>query len=142
MEFSIEQLKSVFVYHVVETIVGADDRLSPDEVLFLQAVYPVSRMVVDGFSNDSGELTPLFGDARAVALEELPKRLSLAEKLSLVTTFLDACVVDGHLDHDEGSMLFEAATLLGVSSSDFNRHLDTLADIVGNVDLPEPEETE
>lgn len=138
--FEKKTLEAVFAYHVVERIVAADAHLDPTEVTFLQLTYPLEEMVRAGFARETGELTPLFLEARDEALELLPDLLSLKEKLDLVSMFLDACVVDGKLEATEGSLLFEAATALGIGADQFDAHLDSLGDTVGTVELPDPEQ--
>ena len=106
---------------------------------FLQGAYPLEQMVSAGLARESGEMTPLFLDARDEALRDLPQALSLEEKFHLVSVFIDACVIDGELHATEGSLLFEAAMALGITPGEFDSHLDSLTEPVGSVDLPEPE---
>jgi uncharacterized tellurite resistance protein B-like protein len=136
--FERGQLESVFAYHVVQSLVGADNLLTDSEVAFLQATYPLDQMVSDGFALETGELTDSFSAARSEALRWLPELLDLPQKLALVSTFMDACLVDGHLDRSESSMLVQASGLLGITPDEFDAHLDTMSS-VGSIELPEPE---
>jgi uncharacterized tellurite resistance protein B-like protein len=134
--YDIDTLKLAFSRHILDRIARADEHVHDNEQVLLGLLAPEGRMRDAGFLDDAGELTPEYDSARARALERLPVAMSLKEKLDLVSQFLDMCIVDGHIDRDEGSALFDAAQLLGVTPQQFDRHLSSL-DLVGEVELDE-----
>ncbi len=134
--FDTAQLKIAFTRHVLEHIANADDAVHADEQMLMGLIVAQQDMRDAGFLNDDGSLSWRYHEATHRALDRLPSELELEEKLGLVSRFLDMCLVDGHLDRAEGSALFEAARLLGVTSSQFDAHLSTLHD-VGEVELGE-----
>jgi uncharacterized tellurite resistance protein B-like protein len=128
-------LEQVFTRALLDAIARADDLVRPDEAELVERICPSGPLRSAGLLDERGKPTPAFDAARSEALDLLPARLPLGRKHAIVTSLLDLCVVDGHHHRDDSSLLFRAAQLLGVSTSDFDRHLDTLTDLVGNVDL-------
>lgn len=131
-------LKLAFTRHVLDEITRADRTLTREEQALVERVAPTSALRLHGLLDLVGQPTAAFHRARAEALERLPEELPLAEKLELVTAFLEACVVDGRIDRDEGSLMYLSSRLLGVTSVQFDAHLDSLTDHVGAVELDAP----
>jgi uncharacterized tellurite resistance protein B-like protein len=136
--YDVSSLVLVFTRHILGEISRADSVVKPHERLLIERICPTSRLVAYGFVTALGEPTEAFSAARQEALHRLPLELSDAQKLEICTQLLELCVIDGDFDRTEGSLLVLAASLLGVSSSTFHRHLDSLTDHVGSVDLDDP----
>ena len=138
-EFSVDELKLAFAYHVVQLIVGADQVVSQAEAVYVTCHFPAEILRSSGYVDDDGLLTPRFSAARDAALADLPDLLDMAAKRALVSMFVGAAVVDDQLDHGESQIFVAAASLLGLSTDELDAHLDTLDDSVGSFDLPDPE---
>jgi uncharacterized tellurite resistance protein B-like protein len=137
-DYPIDQLKLAFAYQMVQEIVSADSEIDIAEMSYLDEVFPNSTLASCGFIDSDYKLTPRFHDAVRISRIELPRNLSLAQKLELVDTFLDASLSDADFHHREGHVLVNAALALGVTSAEFDQHLNTSND-VGSIDLPSPE---
>lgn len=136
--FALDQLKLAFAWHVAQRIVGADGDVQSTESGWLASNFPTSTLASSGFVDGSGAPTDVFEQALDEALRVLPTELTLAARLQLLETFLDASLADDELHHTEGGVLLEAAAMLGVTPQQLDAHLDTL-DEVGSVDLDDPE---
>lgn len=136
--FDLDVLKLAFTRHVLDEIANADRQLTGDEKALIERVAPTSRLRFHGLLDSAGYPTGAFHQARAEALERLPEELSLDEKLAIVTAFLELCIVDGEIHRDEGSLMYLSSRLLGVTSQQFDLHLDSLTEHVGAVELDAP----
>ncbi len=134
-EFDTLRLKLAFAYHIVQRIVGADERLARGEVRFLEQRFPAALLVKLGFLTAQGTFTELFQQATSEALLELPRRLTLEEKFGMIDLLLDAALADDEFHPSEGIVLEHAARLLGVASEDLDRHLSTRRGQVGDIEL-------
>jgi len=135
-------LKLVYSRHTMLRLARVDARLLPEERALLDEVCPPDVLRSEGLLAEDGTHTAAWVEILATARRELPERLSLADKLALITRFVDMAVIDGDLHHDEGKLLLEAATELGVDPEDFDAHLDGLTDQVGQVEATDMESTE
>jgi uncharacterized tellurite resistance protein B-like protein len=137
--FELEVLALAFARHVLDELAQADSERTSDELALMEQICPVDRLRAAGLIDANGLFTPAWTEARAQALDRLPRELSYEGKMSLLTSFFEMCVVDGYIDRSEGSLLFQTASLLGVRPSELDAHLDTLTEHVGTVELDTPE---
>jgi uncharacterized tellurite resistance protein B-like protein len=137
--FELDVLALAFARHVLDELARADSERTAEELALIEQLCPTDRLKETGLMDAAGRFTPAWTDARAQALARLPAELAHDEKMGLLTSFFEMCVVDGQIDRNEGSMLFQTAALLGVRASELDAHLDTLTDLVGLVDLDTPE---
>lgn len=137
--YELGVLTLAFARHVLDELARADETRTPEELALLEQLCPLERLRAAGLVDTNDQYTPAWTEARAQALERLPRELSRSGKLDLLTSFFEMCVVDGHIDRDEGSMLFQTASLLGIRASELDAHLDTLTEHVGTVELDAPE---
>lgn len=140
--YDLDVLKLAFARHVLDQMARADAAVLPGEREVIERVAPTFGLQAAGLLDMAGKPTPAFHQARTQALERLPRELPKAAKLELVTAFLELAVVDGQIAREEGSLLWLAAELLGVSSSEFDAHLDTLTEHVGEVELEDATQDE
>lgn len=133
--YDLDVLKLAFARHVLDQIARADATVDAGERDLIEQIAPTFGLQSAGLLDMSGRPTAAFHVARAQALERLPRELPTEGKLELVTQFLELCVVDGEIHRDEGSLLWRAADLLGLTPDEFDAHLDTLTDHVGEVEL-------
>ena len=134
----VETMKLVFLRHVLEDMARADNVLTPDELAMIDRLCPPAQMREAGLLDDKDQLTPLGTELRNRAIDELPRVLPLEDRLAMVTSLVELAIVDGQLDRNEGSLLYLAATLLGVETV-FDDHLDSLTDHVTSIDIGQPE---
>ncbi len=130
-------LKLAFRRHVLDTLARSDGFVHQVEMDFVQDLCPDSALQGAGLMDEFGVLTVAYEEAHQDALRRLPIELALAERLELLRGFFGMCLVDGHLDRSEGSLLFEAARRLGITHQQFDRFLDDQEE-VGSVDLDDP----
>lgn len=138
----LELSKLVFSRHFLLKLARVDAKLLPEERALLDEVCPLDQLVANGLMADDGTLTAAWVEHLERARRDLPVRLELADKLAMITRFVDMAVIDGDLHHDEGVVLLEAATELGVAPEEFDAHLDGLTDQVGQVELTDLEDTD
>ena len=134
----LEILRMAFARHVLQELWGNRAPSEPEQLL-LEALAPRERLRAAGLLDEHDQFTALWIDARAQALERLPRELSHEDKLRLLRDLFEVSVADGQLERQEGSGLLGAATLLGVGSSEFDALLDTLTEHVGSIELGLPE---
>lgn len=137
--FELEVLVLAFARHVLDELARADSERTAEELALIEQICPVERLRAAGLIDAGGAFTPAWTDARAQALLRLPAELARDAKMALLESFFEMCVVDGHIDRDEGSMLFQTASLLGIRPSELDAHLDTLTEHVGMIELDTPE---
>lgn len=133
----IAVLRLAFTRHVLDTLARSDGYLQDSERDFVQDVVPDAAMQAAGLMDEFGVLLPEYDAAHQQALRRLPVELSLEERLAVLGSFFHLCLIDGHLDRSEGSLLYEAARRLGVGSSEFDTFLSSQDD-VGDVELDAP----
>jgi len=133
----IEVLELAFTRHVLDMLAQSDGVVLESEADFVEKIAPQSALRMAGLADEFGALTTRYEEAREQALRRLPVELTAARRLHLLEVFFELTVVDGELDRGEGSMLFAAAQLLGITPQQFDRHLDGLDD-VGQVELEAP----
>ena len=91
-----------------------------------------------GFVDAQGAYTDRWRDALGEALVELPVRLTVDERLSILETFYQAAIADDDFQYIEGNILVRAARLLGLKPEQFTARLEQLIGS-GSIDLPAPE---
>lgn len=116
-QFNLDDLKLAFCMHMVDQIVAADDRLSPEELAFLEEKFPQSMLRDRGFVGPDGARTDAWHLAAMDALDRLPTELSEPEKLDLLAVFFDATVADDHFEIAEGNRLLDGARLLDLDDA-------------------------
>ena len=137
-DFSTEQLKLAFTYHIVNQILESDDEVVPAEARFLATTFPKDLFEGSGFVDAAGKYTQRWQDALGEALLELPERLSVAERLGILEMFYKAAISDDDFQYIEGNVLVRAARLLGLKPEQFTERLEQLIG-TGSIDLPAPE---
>lgn len=137
-DFSIDQLKLAFTYHIVNQILESDADVVPAEARFLQRTFPKDLLETSGFVDASGRYTQRWQDALGEALLELPVRLPVEERLAILETFYQAAISDDDFQYIEGNILVRAARLLGLKPEQFTARLEQLIG-TGSIDLPAPE---
>jgi uncharacterized tellurite resistance protein B-like protein len=135
-------LELAFLRHVLHDLAAADRVLVDAEQALIARLCPPDRLRAAGLVDEAGAGTPRGEALRQRALDELPSRLSLEARCALITQLVELCVVDGQIDRAEGSLLFTASQLLGLRTSEFDAHLDTLTEHVGSIDLDQPVQIE
>lgn len=138
MPFALDQLKLAFAYSIVEEIVDADEKVDEAERRYLAETFPATSLESCGFLDGDGSLNDDYRAAVAQSLETLANDLDLQEKFKLIDIFMGASLADGEFHHEEGNVMVWASRLLGISSDQLDKHLDTFDD-VGSVDLPTAE---
>ena len=136
--FSIDQLKLAFTYHIVNQILESDDEMVPAEARFLERTFPKEVLSGSGFVDEKGRYTARWQDALGEALLELPVRLSVEDRLTVLETFYQAAISDDDFQYIEGNILVRAARLLGLKPEQFTARLEQLIG-TGSIDLPAPE---
>jgi uncharacterized tellurite resistance protein B-like protein len=134
----LEALKLAFKKGLLDELSVADQELTVDERVLIDTLAPPAELERHGLL-EGRELSAKFHALYREARHRLSTLLPLEERLALVTGFLELCVVDGELHRDEGSLLWEAATQLGIDGHAFDAHLDSLEEHVGGVELGDPE---
>lgn len=129
MDTDLELLQFVFTFHVVDTIVQADDVVEPSERAWVVKHFPRSSLVERGLITPENRLTHRYRDLLAEALVRLPAELGQEHKLFLIDAFFDTALVDGHFDEPERRAILTAANLLGVPPELIHHHLEDLGPI-------------
>jgi uncharacterized tellurite resistance protein B-like protein len=119
------RLKVAFAYRVANMIAEADQEITDAEFDALSQFFPYELLGSFGFVENGG-FTDVYHEAVTESLDELEARLSLHEKLGLVTLFVRMCYADGELHPREAELIKDAAELLGVSNMELNSHLQAL----------------
>lgn len=133
-EFTRGQLKLAFRWHVAREITDADMEIAEGEIDWMIRTFPRQLLVDNGFVDGNGDITTDFEEALGESRVQLPRILSLDEKLALLGELFQVTLADDEFHHEEGNVLFRAATQLGVSSTELDDFLGTL-DQVGDVEL-------
>ncbi len=135
---SLDLLRLVFSFHVVDQIVHADDHVDALEIDWVRERFPFETLDEHGLITEDHRLTDTYRRLLSDALIRLPLELSEDEKLALSLTFFDTAMADGDFDSSEGGVLEAAANLLGLPMARVHDALDA-RDSVGEVDLGDPE---
>ena len=114
--FDDEQLRLALTHHLLETIITADGDLHAGEVDFLRAQVDRASLQSAGFVDETGAPTPAFSKARQASLLALPPRLSLKEKLDLLSMCLEAVLADNQADAYELVHLRVAAKVVDLGA--------------------------
>ncbi len=122
----VDRMKVAFAMFVAKLIVDADGIVDFGELGLLAQVFPDELMHALGFLDDEGGFTRAYRDAYTEAMEELPNRLELDDKLALITIFHRTSTADGELIQAELLVIREAAEVLGIPLSILSKHLDGL----------------
>lgn len=138
MTFDLDTLKLAFTRTLLDELSKADKQLLDEEKVLVERLAPAASLRAAGLWDELDRPTKEWDAACSSALRRLPRELPLQDRLDLVSSFLDLCVVDGELHRDEGSLLFVGAKLLGIDAHTFDAHLDSLTEHVGSVDLDDP----
>lgn len=141
MAHELDVLRTVFAYHVVSEVIGADGVKTAEELTFLHRRWPREKLAGMGLVDGSGTPGATFHAALAEALEALPGRLGQDEKLALIETFWDASLADGHQDRNESAAVARAADLLGVPGHVWMAHMERKGDM-GTVELDDPDDVD
>ncbi|MEZ4237193.1 MAG: TerB family tellurite resistance protein [Myxococcota bacterium] len=112
-DFSLDELKLAFTYHLAQQIVGADGEVAPAEAQFVERTFPELLMVRSGFVAEDGSFTARWREALGEALLRLPE-LSVAERVAMVDTLFDAAMADASLLEVEADTVRRAARLLAL----------------------------
>jgi uncharacterized tellurite resistance protein B-like protein len=136
----IAVLRMAFARHVLQELSQGKPSPSSAELQLMEQLCPLEDLRKAGLINEHGQFGPSWIEARAAALERLPRELSHEDKLDLLKAFFELTVVDGQLEREEGNILLGAATLLGIGPGEFDALLDTLTEHVGSIDLDAPED--
>lgn len=131
-DFSLDELKLAFSYHVVNQILGADGSVVPAEARFLEKTFPRLLLERSGFVDAKGAFTKRWHDALGEALLQLPTR-SVPERVAIVDTFFRAALADEALEVAEAGIMKRAARLLGLQEEDYDQIVDQL--VTSEVDL-------
>jgi uncharacterized tellurite resistance protein B-like protein len=134
-EFDLLQLKLAFAYHIVQRIVGADDKLARGEVKFLEQRFPAALLARTGFLSPEGTFTEHFQRATSEALIALPSRLNKEEKLGMIDLLFEATLADDEFHASEGKVLVHAARLLDLTTDELDAHLSTRRAQVADIEL-------
>jgi hypothetical protein len=125
----LERWKTAFTMFIARLVVDADGIVDFGELKLLAQVFPDQHLASLGFLDADGGTTAAYKDAYLEAIRELPHRLSLDEKLALVTVFHRASMADGELLQAELLIMREAAEVLGIPLGVLSRHLEGLKSI-------------
>lgn len=120
----VERMRIAFAVLVARRIVEADGILDLSEIELLARTFPTPVLDRAGFLDAHCELTSEVERMYGQALAELPRVLTMSEKLDLLTLFHRTCDVDGEIHPSELAVLREAAELLEVPQPTLDAHLD------------------
>ncbi|MCB9669386.1 MAG: TerB family tellurite resistance protein [Alphaproteobacteria bacterium] len=137
-DFTLDELKLAFTFHITNQILESDGTVAPEELAFLQKWFPEAVFRESRFIDAKGRYTSRWEDALGEALLQLPERLSVEERLDLLETFYRAAISDGDTQYIEGNILVRAARLLGLKPSQFTARVEAMFG-TGSIDLPLPE---
>ncbi len=124
MAFDDEDLRIAFQLHVMDLLAQADLVTTEAERAYVERRLPLAMLVERGFSEASGERTGRLAEAAVEALDVLPKRLSMPDKLALLEDCYQLAVTDRSLGMGEGSVLLMASRLLGLPDAAFDDFVD------------------
>jgi uncharacterized tellurite resistance protein B-like protein len=135
-DFSLDELKLAFSYHIVNQILGSDGSVAPAEAKFLSTTFPAELLSRSGFVSSTGRFTPRWNEALGEALLRLPT-LSVPERVQIIDTFFRAATADDEFLGVEAEVMRRAARLLGLHDEEFGQVLVNL--VTHEVTLEETE---
>jgi uncharacterized tellurite resistance protein B-like protein len=132
-DFSLDELKLAFMYHLAHQIVGADGVVAPDEARYVERTFPELLLSRSGFVGEDGAFTERWREALGEALLRLPV-LSVAERVAMVDTLFDAAMADDSLLEVEADTVRRAARLLALD----DEQVSELIERWNTVEAPRP----
>jgi uncharacterized tellurite resistance protein B-like protein len=135
-DFSADELKLAFSFHIVNQILGSDGMVAPEEARFLERSFPKALLERSGFLQ-GGRFTRRWNEALGEALLQLPV-LPVTERVRIIETFFRAALADDQFAWSEGDVMKRAARLLALTPEDYGRVLDQL--VTSEVTLETAEE--
>lgn len=135
-DFSLDELKLAFTWHVAHQILGSDGVVTEAEERFVKRTFPDLLLDRSGFFDARGS-TSRYQDALGEALLTLPT-LSVPERVQIVDTLFRAAMADDRFQLEEGVVLRRTARLIGLKDDDVTQILETL--VTNEVELPSAEE--
>jgi uncharacterized tellurite resistance protein B-like protein len=123
---SLDRLILAFAVAATREIVAADGILDSDELRTLAQWFPDRLLQQFALADEDGKLNAAFARAREEALQVLPERLTLKQKLEVLALLHRMTVIDGELHELEFDVLQRAAAALQVAPSILARHLSVL----------------
>lgn len=136
-DFSLDELKLAFTWHIVHQILGSDGVVCEAEQRFVKRTFPDLLLERSGFFTETG-FTQRWQDALGEALLTLPT-LSVPERVQIVDTLFKAAMADDQFEHAEGEILRRAARLIALQDEQVTQILEGL--VTSEVEL-HTEETE
>lgn len=122
----LTRLQVAFTAFVAKLIVDADGIVDFGELKLLSQVVPDEVLRAMGFLDADGAFNDAYREAYTRATRVLPERLSMAQKLDLITIFHRTCMADGELIQAELLVLREASEVLGIPVPVLGEHLQGL----------------
>ena len=129
MADALERWKIAFAVFIAKLIVDADGIVDFSELKLLSQAFPDDALRELGFLDAQGGFTPAYKEAYTEAIRELPNRLTLDDKLALISIFHKTSMADGELLQAELLIMREAAEILGIPLAVLSRHLEGLKSI-------------
>lgn len=124
-DFSQDELKLAFTWHLVHQVCGSDGAVVEAERRFLAKRFPPVLLERCGFVED-GQFTARWNEALGEALLVLPT-LPLADRSAIVDTLLRAALADDELEKSEAEVVKRAARLLGLNDGQYAALADGVA---------------
>ncbi len=123
----LDRLRIAFVAVLARRVVAADGKWDQGEVELLSRTFPADLMARAGLLDGERRLTADVKKLYRQALAELPRVLTLDEKLDLLTLLHRTGAADGSMDEKEMAVLQEASAMLEVRYPALLEHLRNLA---------------
>ncbi|MCB9688904.1 MAG: hypothetical protein H6738_16035 [Alphaproteobacteria bacterium] len=123
----LDRLKIAFAVQIAKRIAEADGMWDLGEVELLTRTFPTAMMQRAGFLDHRRELMPEAQTMYRQALSELPRVLTMGEKLELLALFHKTCSVDGEIHPRELDVLVESGAMLQVPHDQLLTHLRNLS---------------
>lgn len=122
----LDRLKIAFAVQIAKRIAEADGMWDLGEVELLTRTFPTPMMQRAGFLDHRLQLMPEAQTLYRQALGELPRVLTMGEKLELLGLFYRTCSVDGEIHPRELDVLVESGAMLEVPHDQLLTHLRNL----------------
>jgi len=122
----LDRMRVAFAIQVAQRISEADGILDLSEIEFLMKLFPDSVLRACGFVDEHTQLTDTARTWSERARTALATQLTTEQKLSLITIFHEACMVDGEMHPSEIRQLMRAARDLGLSRDVVFAHIGSL----------------
>lgn len=104
-------------YHVLASMIQADDKLFPAELTELSRLDGPLRNA--GLMSYDGTLLAAYHEALDEALTRMPVELSSKDKLAFLKQAFAGAMVDDDFDETERALLDSVAKLLGVAEDEY-----------------------